>query len=207
MQSAKKPVCSVENSVARSIRRRGRGAVFVPADFLEFGSRQSVDVALHSLTRAGKIRRLARGLYDVPKKHPVLGTLLPPADAVARAIAGRDHTRIQPVGAYAANILGLTEQVPAKVMFLTDGPSRTVSIGPMTIQLRHTTPRNMMTAGRLSGLLIQAFRELGQQHISQERIAFLRKTIPSQKRRSILKDINLAPAWMRPLFRAIAEEA
>jgi hypothetical protein len=181
--------------------------VFVPADFLEFGSRQSVDVALHSLTRAGKIRRLARGLYDVPKKHPVLGTLLPPADAVAQAIAGRDHTRIQPAGAYAANILGLTEQVPAKVMFLTDGPSRTVSIGPMTIQLRHTTPRNMMTAGRLSGLLIQAFRELGQQHISQERIAFLRKTIPSQKRRSILKDINLAPAWMRPLFRAIAEEA
>lgn len=207
MQSAKKPVCSVEDLVARSIRRRGRGAVFVPADFLEFGSRQSVDVALHSLTRAGKIRRLARGLYDVPKKHPVLGTLLPPADAVAQAIAGRDHTRIQPAGAYAANILGLTEQVPAKVMFLTDGPSRTVSIGPMTIQLRHTTPRNMMTAGRLSGLLIQAFRELGQQHISQERIAFLRKTIPSQKRRSILKDINLAPAWMRPLFRAIAEEA
>jgi len=207
MQSAKKPVCSVENSVASSIRQRGRGAVFVPADFLEFGSRQSVDVALHSLTRAGKIRRLARGLYDVPKKHPVLGTLLPPADAVAQAIAGRDHTRIQPAGAYAANILGLTEQVPAKVMFLTDGPSRTVSIGPMTIQLRHTTPRNMMTAGRLSGLLIQAFRELGQQHISQERIAFLRKTIPSQKRRSILKDINLAPAWMRPLFRAIAEEA
>jgi len=206
MQSAKKPVCSVENSVASSIRRRGRGAVFVPADFLEFGSRQSVDVALHSLTRAGKIRRLARGLYDVPKKHPVLGALLPPADAVAQAIAGRDHTRIQPAGAYAANILGLTEQVPAKVMFLTDGPSRTVSIGPMTIQLRHTTPRNMMTAGRLSGLLIQAFRELGQQHISQERIAFLRKTIPSQKRRSILKDINLAPAWMRPLFRAIAEE-
>jgi len=106
----------------------------VPADFLEIGSREAVDVTLHRLARKGTIRRLARGVHDLPKRHPVLGLLAPSAEAVAKAMAGRDRTRLQPAGAYAANALGLFEQVPAKVLFLTDGPSRTVRISPTTTQ-------------------------------------------------------------------------
>src|SRR5213595_832658 len=134
---------SVDSRILDVIYGRGRGSVFVPADFLDLGSRQAVDIALHRLAQKGTIRRLARGVYDFPKEHPVLGLLSPSADAVAKALAGRDRTRLQPSGAYAANILGLSEQVPAKTVFLTDGPSRTVKIGPTTIQLRRTTPRNM----------------------------------------------------------------
>ena len=111
--------------------------------FLDLGSRRAIDVALHRLVRAGSIRRLARGVYDFPQEHPQLGPLSPPPDAVARAIAGRDRVRLQPAGAYAANTLCLTQQVPAKVVFLTDGASRTVTVGGTTIQLRRTTPRNM----------------------------------------------------------------
>ena len=206
MNRSEKEPQGVEKAILASIRRRGRGAVFVPADFLDLGSRDSVDVALHKLTRAGVIRRLARGVYDFPKEHPVLGQLTPTAEAIAKALANRDHTRIQPAGAYAANALGLTEQVPAKAVFLTDGPSRTVTVGPMTIQLRQTTARNMAVAGRLSGLLIQAFRELGKEHITPERIALLKKKLPLEKRREILQDVKLAPAWMRPIFRELAEE-
>jgi hypothetical protein len=206
MNRSEKEPQGVEKAILASIRRRGRGAVFVPADFLDSGSRESVDVALHKLTRAGVIRRLARGVYDFPKEHPVLGQLTPTAEAIAKALANRDHTRIQPAGAYAANALGLTEQVPAKAVFLTDGPSRTVTVGPMTIQLRQTTARNMAVAGRLSGLLIQAFRELGKEHTTPERIALLKKKLPLEKRREILQDIKLAPAWMRPIFRELAEE-
>ena len=143
--------------------------MFVPADFLDLGSREAVDIVLHRLARKGTIRRLARGVYDFPKEHPVLGLLQPSAEAVAKALAGRDHTRLQPAGAYAANALGLSEQVPAKAVFLTDGPSRTVKIGPTTIQLRRTTAKNMAAAGRLSGLLIQALRELGKEHVTPER--------------------------------------
>ena len=143
--------------------------MFVPGDFLDIGSREAVDIVLHRLTRKGTIRRLARGVYDFPKEHPVLGLLQPSAEAVAKALAGRDHTRLQPAGAYAANALGLSEQVPAKAVFLTDGPSSDGEIGPMTIQLRRTTARNMAAAGRLSGLLIQALRELGREHLTPER--------------------------------------
>ena len=180
--------------------------MFVPADFLDLGSREAIDIVLHRLTRKGTIRRLARGVYDLPKEHPVLGPLTPSAEAVAQALAGRDHTRLQPAGAYAANVLGLSEQVPAKAVFLTDGPSRTVKIGPMTIQLRRTTPRNIAGAGRLSGLLIQALRELGQEHVTPERREHLKRTLPADERRGLLADLRLAPAWMHPIFRELAAE-
>src|ERR1700728_4404846 len=169
---------SIDSKVLTRIRSHGRGSVLVPGDFLDLGSRQGVDLVLHRLARKGTLRRLARGVYDFPKQHPVLGPLSPPADVIARALAGRDRTRLQPTGAYAANVLGLSEQVPAKAVFLTDGPSRTVRIGPTTIQLRRTTAKNMATAGRLSGLLIQALRELGEEHVTRERREHLKRTIP-----------------------------
>jgi hypothetical protein len=196
---------SIDSQVLTAIKRRGRGSVFVPADFLEIGSREAIDITLHRLARKGTIRRLARGVYDFPKDHPVLGRLSPSAEAIAEAMAGRDRTRIQPAGAYAANALGLSEQVPAKAVFLTDGPSRTVKIGATTIQLRRTTARNMAAAGRLSGLLIQALRALGQEHVTPERREHLKRTIPAEKRRGLIKDIRLAPAWMHPIFRELAE--
>ena len=122
------------------------------------------------------------------------------------ALAGRDRTRLQPAGAYAANALGLSDQVPAKVVFLTDGPTRTVKIGSTTIQLRRTTARNMAAAGRLSGLLIQALRELGKEHVTLERRKHLKRTLPLDQRRELLKDLRLAPAWMHPIFRELAED-
>ena len=86
------------------------------------------------------LRRLARGLYEYPREHPELGTLSPDIQKVAKALAGKDRIRLQPAGAYAANLLGLSEQVPAKAVFLTDGPSRTVKIGGQEIQLRRHNP-------------------------------------------------------------------
>lgn len=84
-------------------------------------------------------------------------------------MAGRDRIRLQPAGANAANMLGLTTQVPAKLVFLTDGPAKMVKIGPITIELRRTTLKQMECSGRFIGLIIQAFRELGQEHITLQR--------------------------------------
>lgn len=206
MTAKSKTTQSIDSMIRAAIQRRGRGSVFVPPDFLEFGSREAVDIVLHRLMRKGTIRRLARGVYDFPKEHPVLGTLSPSAEDVAMALAGRDCTRLQPAGAYAANALGLSEQVPAKAVFLTDGPSRTVKIGPTTIQLRRTTPRNMAAAGRFSGLLIQALRQLGKEHVTLERCKHLKGRLPADERRELLKDLRLAPAWMHPIFRELARE-
>lgn len=206
MKRSRKQYHSIYNQILKTITALGHGAVFVPTDFLSLGSRQTVDIVLHRLVRKGTIRRLARGIYDFPKEHPMLGTLQPSPEKIAEALVGRDCTRIQPTGTYAANILGLSEQVPAKVVFLTDGPSRTVKIGTTTIQLRRTTPKNMAMAGRLSGLLVQAFRELGKENVTPERLKYLQRTIPLNERKELLKDIRFAPEWMHSIFKELAQE-
>ncbi|MBS0606286.1 MAG: type IV toxin-antitoxin system AbiEi family antitoxin domain-containing protein [Parachlamydiales bacterium] len=207
MKNKQKQSNSIDSQILKAIIALGYGSVFVPTDFLSLGSRQSIDIVLHRLVRKGTIRRLARGIYDFPKEHPKLGKLQPSPEKIAEALVGRDCTRIQPTGAYAANILGLSEQVPAKVIFLTDGPSRTVKIGTTTIQLRRTTPKNMAMAGRLSGLLVQALRELGKENVTPERLQHLKRTIPLDARLELLKDIRFAPEWMHPIFMKLAEEA
>ena len=195
---------TIDNRVISRIYGSGRGSAFTPNAFLDLGSRGAVDKALSRLAAKGTIRRLARGLYDYPREHPELGVLSPDIQKVAKALAGKDRIRLQPAGAYAANLLGLSEQVPAKVVFLTDGPSRTVKIGRQEIQLRRTTPRNMAMAGRLSGLLTQALRHLGKEHITPTRVAHLKRTLPARERQRLLKDLPLAPAWMHPLLRELA---
>lgn len=204
MQAATRAHGSIDSRMLSRIRGLGRGALFAPANFLDLGSRLAVDVALHRMVKKGLIRRLGRGLYDFPKTDPALGPLSPSIDAIAKALASKDHLRLQPSGAYAANLLRLSDQVPARIIFLTDGPSRKIRVGRQEIILKRTTPRNMAAAGRTTGLLIQALRYLGREHVSTDRIAHLRGLLPAKERKQILEDLPLAPAWMHPFLRAIA---
>lgn len=198
---------SIERQMVARIRRRRRGAVVTPGDFVDLGSRSAVDLALHRLTARGTLTRLARGLYSYPETHPRLGELMPSVDEIAKALGERGGVRLQPAGAYAANLLHLTEQVPARIEFLTDGRRRTIRIGNLTFELRPATPRAMAAAGRLSGLLMAALRHLGKQHVTNERLAALRASLPPDERRRLLRDMRLAPAWMHPHFRYLAGEA
>ena len=196
---------TVDSQALKRIKRWGRGSVLTPADFVDIASRAAVDQTLSRFAKAGTIQRLARGVFLFPEEHGTLGALQPSAEAIAQAIAGRDRARLQPSGAYAANLLGLSEQVPMKVVFLTDGASRLVRVGRMTIQLRRTTPRNMAAAGRLAGLVIQAFRHLGEEHVTPERITHLKRTLPAKQRQTLAKDLSLAPAWMHPILRELSK--
>lgn len=161
--------------------------------------------ALKRLKAAGKIRPLSRGLYDVPRQDKLFGTLWPNPEAVQEAIQTRSGIRLQPAGAYAANLLGLSDQVPAKAIFLTDGRAGIIKAGPMRIELKRTTPRNMAVAGKLSGLLIQAFKNLGKSGIEPARLERLRKPLPEKEKQRLLKDLRYAPIWMHPLFKELAK--
>ena len=194
---------SIYNMIVSRIYGRHRGWVFTPMYFLDLGSRMAVDQTLGRLTKSGTIRRLTRGLYDYPAKHPDFGILPPNYDRVAQALVGRDNLKIQPSGAYAANLLGLTEQVPAKIVFFTDGPNRKVQIGKQKIVLKRTTPRNMATAGRISGLVIQALRYLKQINVDATVIAKLKRRLSDEDKSTLMNDIRYAPAWIGHIFRKI----
>ncbi|MDR1305341.1 MAG: DUF6088 family protein [Verrucomicrobiales bacterium] len=194
---------STDGKIFKRVSGNGRGWVFTPSQFLDLGSRYAVDLALMRYASKGIFRKLTRGLYDYPKSHPKLGRLSPAIDTIATALKGRDSIKLQPSGAYAANLLGLSEQVPMKVVFLTDGATKKVQIHRQSIELKHTTPRNMATAGRVSGLVIQALRYLGAAAIDDQIIKQLRQRLGAAEQAVLLKDLAYAPAWIAKVIRKI----
>jgi len=195
---------SIDSKVLSRITATGPGWVFTPSNFIDLGSRDAIASALKRHKKEGLIRQLARGLYDYPRQDRQLGILSPSVDSVANAIKGRDAIRLQPSGAYAANLLGLSEQVPMRVLFLTDGPSRNVKIGKQQILLKKTTPRNMATAGKVSGLVIQALRYLGRRSVEDSMVRKLRRRLKVEEKKQLLKDIRYAPVWIGEVLKKIA---
>jgi hypothetical protein len=204
--SAPKPR-SIAHEVGRRITKRSKdnpARVFTPFDFLDLGSPHSVGMALMRMVRDGSLRRVARGLYDVPRLDPRFGELHPTAEEIARAVARRDGALVQPARAMAANLLSLSEQVPARNVYETDGPSRTLKVGLLTIEFKHRPPRQIRGANPMSKLVFAALRSIGKTHVSEARIVHLRKTLRPADRTALLKDLPLAPAWMHPHLRFIA---
>ena len=195
---------STNNGILRRIKTRKRGWVFTPDSFSDLGTRRAIDLALMRHRDSGLVRQLARGLYDYPKVDPQLGPLQPSTDDIALALAGRDATRLQPSGAYAANLLGLSTQVPMNMVYLTDGRTRTVRVGNRQIHLKRTTPRHMATAGKVSGLVIQALRHLGKKNVDSEIVKRLNHRLDDGGRKQLMKDIRYAPAWIGDIFRTLA---
>lgn len=194
---------SIDSLVRSRIYGHARGWVFTPKHFFDLGSESAIDSALRRLKADGSIRQLTRGLYDYPVQDSILGAVTPSADTVARALVVRDAIRLQPSGAYAANLLGLSDQVPSRVVFLTDGPARRVKFGKREIILQHTTPRNMATAGRKSGTIIQALRHVGQKRVDDQVRATLRRHITEEDLPRLRKDLIYAPAWIADLLRPL----
>jgi hypothetical protein len=194
----------IDQAMFALIRARGAGWVFSAKDFIDLGTRPAVDKALSRMAAAGSIRRAARGLYYVSRSHPIVGMTGPNIDNVARALAGKGGTKLQPTGAYAANLLGLSDQVPAKVVFLTDGRSKRLRLGKLDIVLKQTSPQIMATAGSVSGMIIQALRYLGKAHVTDATVRRLDRRLADADRKQLLKDVASAPVWIGNIMRRLA---
>jgi len=192
------------SQILRRIRAKGRGQTYISKDFLDFGSRAAVDQALSRLVRKGDLRRLSRGIYDYPKNNPKLGDLTASPDAVAKSLAKKTNSHLQVSGAQAANLLGLSTQVPARIVYLTDGNSKRVRIGNQTIEFRHTSPRYMAWADKTSGMVLQALRYLGQKNIDDFVMNKLKLSLSNDDKADLKKSVGNAPGWMRPILTKVA---
>ena len=137
-------------------------------------------------------------------RHPLLGELSPSTDALVQAVARRDGVVVQPLDVEATNLLGLSEQVVAKPVYETNGPSRKLRVGGQEIEFKHRSPRRVTAAAESSNLVFAALRGLGKAHVTLERVAHLQQLLPSKQRAQLLKDLPLAPVWMHPYLRHIA---
>jgi hypothetical protein len=148
-------------TVMARIAKAPSGHVWTPVDFLDLGSRAAVDKALQRLVQQGQLRRIGRGLYDVPRVNPLTNR---PAVADYRriidAIGRRDQVRVLVDGMTAANDLGLTTAVPARVVIHTDARRRTIRLDNLFIEFKQTAPSKLFWAGRPAMRIVQALHWL-----------------------------------------------
>src|SRR3546814_18032379 len=131
---------AVADRIMKRVRGKGCGWVFTPKQFVDFGTRGSVDMALSRLAHAGDIRRIGRGLYDYPRQHDKLGALSPDPGQLAQALSAQSGDALAPSGAAAANNLGISTQVPARVGYPTRGRPRPAQAGGPRRPLQHRRP-------------------------------------------------------------------
>lgn len=195
---------SIDRAVLDRIRQAHRGKVFSAADLLDLGSRAAVDQALSRNARQGRIRRVARGLYDLPDDRAAFGQPSADTDAVAKAVARRDGARLVPSGGHAANMLGLSTQVPLRPVYLTDAPSRRVRLARQTVLLKHRSSRALRAKHPVSSLVIEALRWIGRDAVDDRTVATLRRNLSARDRARLLDDVRHAPAWIADIFRGLA---
>ncbi len=196
---------SISDNILRYARRRPLRAL-LHEDFATYGSRDAVDQALSRLVRQGRLQRIRRGLYQVPRVSPVLKLPVSvPTDKVMQAWARKNGVRLIPCGAWAANLLRLSTQVPVKMEYCTDGPTRTIVVDGITVRLKHRGPRTMNVKGAMSAAVLEALRYLGKDRVGDPEVQRLRSLLTDRDRARLAGNINYAPAWMRPVLMAVVK--
>lgn len=187
------------------VEKSERGKILVPDDFTVCGTPDAVRSGLTRLCRDGKLRRFAKGIYYVPAFDKWDGTPLEPSlDDIAQKIAQRDNARIIPTGAYALNRLGLSTQVPANIIYITDGSARQVKLGEgNSITFRHSNDlSNFAYQSSLMQLAVLAMREIGEKVITEEQKKAIKDMtttmVPPQE---FNHDIVLAPTWIKTILQ------
>lgn len=196
----------VEQQILARMRRAGRGSVWHAGRLRGLAPRNTIDQALGRLAKKGTIRRIAHGLYLFPQQLPLVGELPVKLSAVLDALNDHAPAPLVPSGMYACYLLGLVDVQPTEVVLLSTDMTRVIELPDVVIRIRPAAPRYLQSAGRTSGIVIQAFRHIGEEALIATHIDILRQQLTAVSRRSLLHDIELAPAWMHQWFRRIAEE-
>jgi hypothetical protein len=192
---------SFENLILDKVSKITKGSLFFTEDFIEFGSAKSIAKALERLVNQKKLSRVARGIYAQLEVSPMLGELLPTTEKIAQAISRRDMARIMPTGALALNALGLSTQVPMNVVYLTDGAARKIEIGRRKIVFKKSVPKNLAAKGKISGLVIQALKDIGKDQVTDHELNVILGHLRKEEVSDLQHDIKLAPEWIRSILR------
>lgn len=186
----------------KQLSSKSNRVCFTPKSFIHLASYDAVKKALERLVKSKKVRRVTRGIYDLPYESKLTGKAMSPdIEQVVRAIAERDKIKIQPTGAQAANLLGLSEQVPARVVYLTDGRRKEVKVGDTEVVFQPVSNKDMSLSGSLFGLIVQAMKHLGKENITEDIIKRINRLIKDNPDESISDKMGSAPIWIAELLK------
>jgi Family of unknown function (DUF6088) len=192
---------SVEKQIEKSIKSKPMGTLVLPSDFMLYGESKTVQKSLERLEDKKVIVRVAQGIYVRPKISKLIGPLVPSAEEVAEAIAKRDKIRTVPTGNYALNALGLSTQVPMNIVLLTDGSPREIKVGKRKIKFKKTTPKNLMAKGKISRLVIQALKEIGNGKVKETEEKKILELLKKEDVKDLKYDITLASVWIQKIMK------
>ena len=179
------------------------GSIFFVSDFLDLSNDKQVSRMLSELEDIGLIVRLAKGIYCKPIQTR-FGPLYPDISKIVEAVAQRDHAQVLPSGYTAANMLGLSTQVPMTYTYITSGSSRKLTVEGKTINLQRAVPRNFAYKTRLAALMVQALKATGEENIGREEISALKNAIDKHTDKEAFRsDVLLMPIWMKSIINPL----
>lgn len=196
----------LDNQILVKFKKAKGGTLFFSENFHSLGNAKTINKTLERLVNKGELLRVANGIYVRPKKDPILGTITPGIEDIAKAIAKRDRARIVPTGIFALNKLGLSTQVPLNIIYLTDGAARKIKIGNHTISFKKASPKNVAAVGEISKLVIQALRTIGKENITDTTIGKIQDLLKKEKPTRLEHDIRLAPVWIKNIMKPVLED-
>jgi hypothetical protein len=198
---------SIEEQIFKSIVKRGRGKIYFGNNFSKFGSNDAVRQALSRLCKKGNLIRLSAGIFAYPKYSNFLGEYVNPSvEEIAKAIAKNEKIRIIPTGLYALNKLGLSTQVPMRVVFMTDGTPRSIKLqGEVAIILKKTIPKYLSFKSEITTLVIFALKEIGNGKVLENELQRIKEVLKHEKTEIIKHDAALAPQWISDILLKLIE--
>jgi hypothetical protein len=193
---------STHHQIKESIIKRRRGKIIFADDFRSLGSGAAIRHALSRLSKDEFIVRLSNGIYLYPKISKRIGIVYPSIEDIARSIAKREKARLIPTGVYAMNKLGLSTQVPMKVVFLTDGAPRVIKVGKnATVRFKKTVARHLSFKGGITTLIIFALKEIGKDKVTENQLIRIKEALALEKTENVVHDMTLAPEWIAKIMK------
>lgn len=196
---------NIKHNVMRSIDESQPHSIFFISDYADLGAAETIRKILHEATITGVLEKAGHGIYIKPKISR-FGKVPVPLEKIAREIADRDKCEILPAGSTAANLIGLSTQVPMNLSYITTGSTRTIKIGDRIISFRHASPKNFAAKGRVIPLLTQGIKEIGAGNISGVEYEAIRRFIDKQQDPFLKEDLPLAPAWIQRIIKKLMQE-
>lgn len=192
--------------IEKRIHASAYGTMFITADFRDIASCGAANRALQRLAEEGTIRRVLRGIYEYPRYSELLQEYVAPSpDAAAHALARSFGWTIVPCGDIALNSLGLSTQVPAVQLYVSDGPYKTYPFGSGTLQFKHTASRELKRVSYKTALTIQALKTLGEERCSDAMLARIARNLTKQEKQTLLAEAQYTTAWIYDAIKKICK--
>ena len=198
---------SIEDKILKRIKSHGRGWAMTNSDFGDIAKTATIDWSLYRLKDKKLIRPLMRGIYDYPRFSEIFQEeLAPDMEMVERAIARKFRWNILISGNTALNYLGLSTQIPMRLIYFSDGPSRQYEVAGRILEFKHISFKEARFTNTKSEIVVQALRELGMARITTDVINKMRDFIPASDRNKVLKDTQFTTDWIHDKIKLICAE-